>query len=250
MTESISEERIVITAEPSPSRGKIADRKTIVYETLVDQTVIKLRGERLKTGMFATFFFIAPPAEEIQLVSVSKFYEPFMILSGKYAIDYYRKSAYTIKLDKEAHEVQLLGQQFKPEQPKETTYGEKQNILKLEGEERITKEYKASLVLDQSGRDFAPERLPSAPSERNPQKILAESGTQEIPEDADLNIIRARILKRPNDVNRVVTELFEVNERVVIYAPRYKLTYKDTVTGKEKAIIIDGVTAKRIYTRP
>lgn len=247
MTESLSEEKIVITVDPSPTREKIVDRKTIVYETLVDPTVIKLRGERLKTRIFSKLFFITPPPEEIQFVSITKYYEPFIIISGKYAIDYYRKSTYTIKIDKEAQEVILLDKQFKPEQTK-NNYGENQNAIKLESEERITKEYNASLVLDRSGKDIAPERLPSAPSERNPQKTLTEVGAEEIPADMDLNIIQARILKRPKDINRIVSELFEVKERVVIYTPRYKLTYRDTVTGKERTLIFDAVTAKRIYT--
>jgi hypothetical protein len=82
----------------------------------------------------------------------------------------------------------------------------------------------------------------------NPEKLLTECGVEEVPEDADLNIIQARILKRPKDIKRIVNELIEVNERVVIYVPRFKLVYRNTITGKEKAIEFDGVTGKRIYT--
>lgn len=247
LTESVSEEKIVISADSSPSHEKIVDRKTIVYETLVDSTVIKLKGEQLKTQMFTKFFFLKPPREEIQLISINKYYEPFIVISGKYAIDYYRKSAYTIKLDKEAREVILLNQQFKPEQSKDS-YGENHSMIRLEGEERIMREFSASLILDRSGQDIPPERLPSAPSERDPEKILKECGVEGIAEDADLNVIQCRILKRPKDINRIVKELIEVNERVVIYAPRFRLVYRDTITGSEKTIEFDGVTAKRIYT--
>jgi hypothetical protein len=247
LTESIAEEKIVISANSSPSHEKIVDRKTIVYETLVDPTVIKLNGEKLKTHIFTKFFFLKPPREEIQLISINKYYEPFIVISGKYAIDYYRKSAYAIKLDKEAQEVILLNQQLKPEQSKDP-YGENRNMIRLEGEERIMKEFNASLILDRSGQDIPPERLPAAPSERDPEKTLAECGVEEIAEDADLNVIQSRILKRPKDINRIVNELIEVNERVVIYAPRFRLVYRDTITGSEKALEFDGVTAKRIYT--
>lgn len=246
LTESLSDQKIVISPDPSPSHEKIIGRKTIVYETLVDPTVIKLKGEKLKTVLFTKLFFFRPPPEEIQLVSINKYYEPFIVISGKYAIDYYRKSAFTIRLDKEAREVILLNQRFRPEQSKDP-YGENHNVIKLEGEERIMKEFNDSLILDRSGKDIRPERLPSGPSERNPEKLLTESGVKEIAEDTDLNIIRSRILKRPKDINRIVNELIEVNERVVIYAPRFRLVYRDTITGSEKALEFDGVTAKRIY---
>jgi hypothetical protein len=246
-SESLSDEKIAITAESSPSHERIVDRKTIIYETLVDPTVIKLSGEKLKTQIFTKFLFLKPYREDIQFVSINKYYEPFIVISGKYAIDYYRKSAYTLKLDKEVREVILVNQQYKPEQSNDP-YNDKRSVVRLEGEERIMKEIKASLVLDQSGQDIPPERLPSAPSERNSEKLLTECGVEEIAEDADLNIIQARILKRPKDIKRIVNELIEVNERVVIYVPRFKLVYRNTITGREKAIDFDGVTGKRIYT--
>jgi hypothetical protein len=280
LTESVSDEKIVISANPATSQEKIVekkalspaenpshentaettgdtssshehivDRKTIIYETLVDPTVIKLNGEKLKTQIFTKFLFLKPYREDIQFVSINKYYEPFVVVSGKYSIDYYRKSAYAFKLDKEVREVIVLNQQFKPEQSKDP-YDQKRNMIKLEVEERIMKEINASLVVDRSGQDIPPERLPSAPSERNPEKLLTECGVQEIPEDADLEIIQSRILKRPKDINRIVNEFIEVNERVVIYAPRFKLVYRNTLTGREKAIEFDGVTGKQIYIHP
>jgi hypothetical protein len=40
-----------------------------------------------------------------------------MVISGKYSVDYYRKCAYTVKVDKEVREVVLLDQKFDPSQP-------------------------------------------------------------------------------------------------------------------------------------
>lgn len=249
LTESISDEKIAISTETSPSHEKIVDRKTVVYETLVDPTVIKVTGEKLKTQLFSRFGFFKPYREEVQFVSINKYYEPYIVISGKYAIDYYRKSAYTFRLDKEVLEVILLDHQFEPQQSTDS-YSQSRKVIRLDGEERITKEFSASLILDLTGQEVAPERLPSAPSERNPEKTLAEFGVEEIADDADLNIIQSRILNRPKDINRIVNEFFEVNERVVIYAPRFKIVYRNTRTGKEKAMEFDGVTAKRIHARP
>lgn len=250
MTEAVSGEKIVISTETIPSNEKIAERKTIVYETRIDSTVIKVAGEKLKAQLFARFGFMKPKPEEIRLISVDKHYEPYMVISGKYAIDYYRKCAYMIRVDKKVLEVILLNHRFEPNRPIDR-YAIDHNVIKLEGEERLMNEVKASLILDKSGQEVPLKELPSAPSERNPKKILAEFGVKEIAPDVDLGIIRSRILKRPRDINRLVKELFQVSERAVIYTPRFRVSYRNAKTGEEKTVEFDGVTAERIQrTRP
>jgi hypothetical protein len=252
LTETVSDEKIVISTEPMPGNEscnqKIAERRTIVYETLVDPTVIKVAGEKLKDQLFARFGFLKPKPEEVQLVSMDKYYEPYMVISGKYLIDYYRKCTYAVNVGKEVLEVILLNSKFEPEQPMDSSARD-HKIIKLEGEERLTNEAKASLVLDRSGQDVTLDKLSSAPSERHPSKILAKFGVEEIAQDADLDIIRSRIIKRPKDINRLVNELFEVDERVVIYTPRFRVLYRNVKTGEEKMMEFDGVTARRIQSK-
>jgi hypothetical protein len=249
LTETASDEKIVISTEPmpgnEPSNEKIVERKTIVYETLVDPTVTKVAGEKIKDQLFSRFGFLKPKPEEIQLVSIDKYYEPYIMISGNYLIDYYRKCAYTVKVDNEVLEVILLNNKFEPKQSMDS-YAKDYNVIKLEGEERLTKENKASLILDRHGQDVTLDRLSTAPSERHTKKILAEFHVEEIAQDVDLDIIRSRILKRPNDINRLVSEIFEIDERVVIYAPRFRLSYRRVKSGEERTVEFDGVTAKRI----
>jgi len=249
LTETISDQKIAISTEPmpgnEPSNEKIVERKTIVYETLVDSTVIRVAGEKLKDQLFARFGFFKPKPEEIQLVSIDKYYEPFIVMSGKYVIDYYRICTYSVEVDEDVLEVILLNNKFEPKQSIDKS-SKDHKVIKLEGEERLTKEAKASLVLDGSGQDVTLDKLSSAPSERHPRKILAKFGVEEIAQVADLDIIRSRIIKRPKDINRLVNELFEVYERVVIYTPRFRVLYRNVNTGEEKAIEFDGVTGKRI----
>lgn len=247
LTESVSEEKIVISSEAAgttPSSEKIAERNTIVHETRIEPTVIETIGEKIKTQLFARFGFIKPKPEEIQLVSIDKYYEPYMKVSGKYAIDYYRECTYTVRVGNKVQEVILSNQRYKPNQS--TDFHAKDGMIRLQGEERLTTEIKTSLVLDRFGQEVAPRELPSAPSEKNPKEILAALGVKEIAPDFDLDIIRSKILKRPKDVNRLVKELFEVNERAIIYTPRFRVQYTNVRTGEGKAIEIDGVTAQRI----
>ena len=249
MSETVSDERAVISTEAmpdnEPSNEKVVERKKIVYQTLVDPTVIKMAGEKIKDQLFARFGFLKPKPTEIQLVSIDKYYEPFIVISGKYLIDYYRKCAYTVNVDKDVLEVILLNNKFTLDQLTDPS-GKDHNTIKLQGEERLTRETKASLVLDSSGQDVTLDKLSSAPSERHPKKILAEFAVEEVAQNADLDIIRSRIIKRPKDINRLVNELFEVDERVVIYTPRFRLMYKNARTGEEKTAEFDGLTAKRI----
>jgi len=246
MSESVSEEKIVATTTSTPSPcEKIAERKTVVYETRIDPNVIKTIGEKSKTQLFTKLGFIKSNPGEIQLVAIDKYYEPYMAISGRYIIDYYRKSTYTIKVDNRVQEVILSSQKHKPNQPADP-HAKDYNIVKLPAEERLTTETKATLILDTFGQKIAPKDLPSAPPEKNPKEILTTFGVKEITADTDLDTIRAKLIKRPKDTNKIITELFEINERTIIYTPRYRALYTNLKTGETKATEFDGITAQRV----
>lgn len=236
-------------AEMKPVPERIVKRKTIVYKTLVDPTVVKITGEKVKHRVFLRFGFLTPKPEEVQYVSMDKYYEPYIVVSGKYSIDYYRKRVYTVEVDGDVQEVTLLKQTFKPVPPKKAAK-KAYKVIRLVGEERLFFEDAAYLILDKKGREVAPEQVPQAPSEEEPDKILTEFGEKikklEIPADTEVGLIRSRIMKRPSDIERVVEELFEVSERAIIYAPIYEVGFQNIKTGDVKALKIDGITAKVI----
>jgi len=247
LTESVSEEKIVISSETPVSNEKIAERNTIVYETRTEPNVIKTIGENIKTQLFTRFGFIKSRPEDIQLVSIDKYYEPYITVSGRYFIDYYRKCTYTLEVDNKVQEVILSNQKYRLNQSK----GPSTNLLKIHGEERLTNEVKASLVLDKLGQEVAPEELTPTTVEESPNEILTALGVKEVAQDTDLAFIRSRIFKRPKNINRVVTELFEVTERAIIYTPRFRVLYTNIKTGEMKAMEFDGITAQRIqHPRP
>lgn len=234
-------------AEIKPVPERIVERKVIVYRTLVDPTVVKITGEKMKNKLFVRLGFLKPKPEEVQYVSIDKYYEPYIVVSGKYSIDYYRKRVYTLEVDENVREVILLKQTFKPvppEKPAKKAY----KVIRLVGEERLFYEDKAYLILDKTGREVAPEQVPQAPSEEEPDKILAEFGEKirklEVPADMEVGVIRSKIVRRPLDIERVVEELFEVSERAIIYTPIYEVKFQNTKTGEVKTLKIDGITAK------
>jgi len=221
---------------------KIVRRKTVVYSTLVDPTVIKVTGERLKRRLFTKFGILKPNPAFIQLVSMEKYYEPYIVISARYFLNYYRMCAYTISIDNDVREVILLDQKFDPVKYQNSTAS-----IKLEGEERLVIEKKAFFMLAKDGQEANLETLPSAPSEKNPEKTIAKHGITEIDSEADVDFVRKRLVHRPENLSRIVDEVFEVGERVVIYAPRFKLTYVNAYTYQEKSMEFDGVTSKRIH---
>jgi hypothetical protein len=225
----------------STCTDNIVPRKTVVYETLVDPTVIKVAGERLKRQLFKKFRILEPKSVPIELVSITKYYEPFIVISGRYFLDYYRMCDYTVPIDGDVSEVILLGQKFYPEKSESSI-----SRIRLEGEERLVVEKKAFFMLGENGQEANLETLPSAPSEKNPEETIAKYGIKEIESEADVDIVRKSLVHRPENLSRIVNEVFEIGERVVIYAPRFKLTYVNAYTYQEKSVEFDGVTAKRM----
>jgi len=236
--------------EISHTPEKVPERKTVVYKTLVDPTVIKIAGEKLKTRLFTRFWFLRPAPEEIQNVSVEKHYEPYFLVDGDYTIDYYRKRYYTFNIDEKVQEVIILDKTLKPDLPKKFTKTPYKSIT-LEGEERLLYKNKACLVLDETGHEVDPKRVPAAPSEEHPKKVLADlRETMEKLKAApnkEVYVLRSKIVRRPPDAERVVQELFNVSERSVIYVPVYKLTFKNARTDEVKTAKIDGVTGRAIW---
>ncbi len=225
----------------SSGTDQIVPRKTVVYETLVDPTVIKVAGERIKRQLFGRYQFWKSKSGPIELFSMEKYYEPFIVISGRYFIDYYRLCDYTVYIDNDVNEVILLNQKFYPEKNQNSTAR-----IRLDGEERLAFEKKAFFMLAENGQEANIETLPSAPSEKVPEETIAKYGIKEIESQADVDFVRKRLVSRPESLSRIVSEVFEINERVVIYAPRFKLTYLNASTYQKKSVEFDGVTAKRI----
>jgi len=229
-----------------PMPEKIAKRKVIVYKTLVDSTIVKLAAEKTKDKVFRRYGFLKPPADQIQQVSFEKDYEPYFVVEAKYTIDYYRGRTYTIPIDENAQEIVLLKQTLKPEPTKEWR---KNKTIKIEGEERLIHEGKAYLVLDVNGREVSAKRMPSAPQEEHPKKILAEYESArklDFDPNKEIEVLKSKIAKRPREIKRIVNELFEVSDRAVIYIPIYRVRFQNTKTDEQKTVKFDGVTAQLI----
>ena len=230
MNETVLVEPVVITAETPSIKERIAKRKNIVYESVVDPELIKIACVKLKKQLFAKFAFIwfQPKLEEIQFVSLEKYYEPYIVISGKYFINYLRKSTYTLEVPEEVREIILSSDSYVPETSKSI------KIVNLQAKERLIHEAKTFLIVDKDGQDSNHVKLPHVPPAKSPKKAIKKLGIEELDENADVNFVKEIILKRPKDISKIIEEIFEVTERTVIYCPRYKLLFRWVKTGEKK----------------
>jgi len=238
--------------EISPIPEKISKRKVIVYKSRVDPTIVKLTAEKMKYKLFAKFGFSKRRSEEIRVVSVDKYYEPYILIDAKYSIQYFKKRVYTLDVDPETEEAKILGESYKPEIEASPSgeAGEPRKVIRLEAQLWSSYQDKAYLVLDREGKEIPPDQVPAAPSEDHPEKILKEfskkTGRVQVSPRKEIEMVKARIVKRPSDIAKIEDEMFQISEHAVIYSPIYEITFRNVRTGEERLVKIDGVSAKII----
>ena len=236
-------------SEFPPVPEKISKQKVIVYKSRVDPTIVKLTAEKMKYKLFGKFGLSKRKSEEIRVVSVDKYYEPYTLIDAKYNIRYFKRRTFTLNADSETEEAKVLGESFVPEAVAGEA-GETGKAITLEAELWSSYDDKAYLVLDKEGKEIPPDQVPAAPSEDHPEKILKEfgkkSGAVKGSPRKDIDMVKSRIVKRPSDIAEIEEELFDISEHAVIYSPLYEITFRNVRTGDEKVVKIDGVSAKII----
>lgn len=244
MSELVSTQKIITLAISTSMKENIAARRTVVYQTLMDPATVRIEGEKNKNKLFKKFLFKITNPEEIEFVSIAKYYEPYIVISGRHLIDYYRKCTYSINVDKNVQEVILLNRTFTPTHTQYISGSE--SGIKVDGEERLVKETRGFLILDRYGQDTKLSQIPSAACEENPQELIKTFQMPEITSDLDLQVIHRKIVLHPNNISRIVNEELEIDERSVIYTPRFRLIYRCQRIGKEDYMDFDGITLRRV----
>ena len=226
---------------------EIVKRKIIVYKPRIDIKTVRATAEKMKTQLFRKFVFMKPKPEEVQLVSINRYFEPYVVVDGEYSIDYSKNWVHNIQVDDTMQDLTLFGEKVRPK----TLRGNLQipcKILQLTGEGRFKLEAKAHIIFDKQWREVGLEQLPFVPFEEQPEKILSnvdqEFGNAEMAAEKEVEILKSRIVRRPSEILSIHNELFKVSERAVIYKPMYKVTVRNVKTKKETTMIIDAITGK------
>jgi len=223
---------------------KVVGREIVILKGRIDPTMARLLGEKVKRKFFVRLGLLRPKPEEIQLISVDKYYEPYIVVGGKYAVDYCKRYVFLVKVNEKVESLVILGKKFKPEPSS--------GAVRFEGEGHFHYEDQAYFILDRMGREVVPEQLSYAPFEEEPknlEEISRKSREVKISPQQEIEFLRSRIVNRPSGVDEVTKEWFEVNQRTVIYIPTYELIFQNVKTGKEAIVEIDGITGKIIRYR-
>lgn len=225
----------------------MVERKAIVLRPRLDHTVINQVAEKLKGKLFTRMRFIKPKPSEVQLTSMKRYYEEYLIIRGKYSLDHCKKLAYTLEVDKDAQKVFILNETFKPDPSDDPNFGD-YKAIKLMGVVSFHHENEARFILDNKGREIGAERMRIILNEEWRREELTESGLEErlsrlqISPEEEVNFLRSRLVKRPTNVGEVIKEILEIDERRIFHCPMYQLRFKSTRTGKEANVRIDGIT--------
>jgi hypothetical protein len=221
---------------------KIVDTRTIILKSKLDSNSVKLQGEKLKTSFFARFGFLKPKPKDIQLIAFSKYYEPYIVIGGKYSIDYCKKHNYALKVEDRTRAMFIDGKKMKPEP---MSLQDKAKVIKLVGEEHSHYENETYVILDRMLQEVSSDNLFFAPFENEYETQPAADFDLKKPQislEEEITFLRSRVAKRPADVAEIIREKFEINERTIIYSPVYELTYKNMKNGKNATAIINGIT--------
>lgn len=224
---------------------KIAERKTLILRPRLDDLVVHSQGEALEANFLSKHGLLSHKSKDTSFVASSKYYEPFIVLGGRYSIDYCKRHVYDIEVGHETQKMRFGGEVFKCE----SSPSQISKTLKIAGEEHLHYEKDTYLILDRFMMEVSPKRFPMAPFETGPENS-AESDLDlrkaKISLESEIEFLRSRIVQRPSDVSEVIRENFEITQRLIVYRPFYELAFQNFISGEPFTTVIDGITGEMI----
>ncbi|NIW51146.1 MAG: hypothetical protein GWN17_02780, partial [Candidatus Korarchaeota archaeon] len=178
--------------------------------------------EKLKSRLFTRRGFLKPKSEEVRLITVDKYYEPYIVVGGKYAIDYCKKRVSTdgkasFHYEDKAHCVlDMMGHEIDPKRlPFSSSRGRTLEELARTGTKLVP--FSSSKGRTVEGLAKARTKLvPFSSSRGRTLEELARTGTKlvevKISSEEEIDFLRSKIVNRPSDVGEVIEEIFEVSE--------------------------------------
>ena len=220
--------------------------KIIVLRPLMTKDEIDELVEEKKTDYFR-HLLRKPDKSEVHVHSIVLTYEPYMIISGKYEADFYRKAVHTIKVDNNVREV-VLQEGIFPTSSKSSVLGKMEgkrskNKIDLELEEHVFVELETEITIDQHGKERKMTyKVHSNTQENYPNKILEKNNKKdfEFTKEFAIQKLKDKLSEREIDSDvRDLNENFTVNEIFQVYIP----IYEARLVGPRKKVEIMRVDA-------
>jgi hypothetical protein len=230
--------------------------KTVVLRPLLDSDEVSQIVENRKTSLFRKMLQ-KPKKSEVHVHSIKLFYEAFLILSGKYTANYYRKNIHTIPVDPTVKEI-IIGDEIFPVKQRRGIMGKlstkiqtttkRKNRIDLELEEHVFLEEEQEIAFDHHGKEIkmpykTSSKLIESYPKRTLEKIKQTVKKPEITYDAAVQRLVSKLKKSVSIGRRNMQEKIITNEIIELYVP----IYEARLIGPKKNVRlmrIDGIRKK------
>ena len=230
--------------------------KTVVLRPLLDSDEVSQIVENRKTSLFRKMLQ-KPKKSEVHVHSIKLFYEAFLILSGKYTANYYRKNMHTIPVDPTVKEI-IIGDEIFPVKQRKGIMGKlstkiqtttkRKNRINLELEEHVFLEEEQEIAFDHHGKEIkmpykTSSKLIESYPKRTLEKIKQTVKKPEITYDAAVQRLVSKLKKSVSIGRRNMQEKIITNEIIELYVP----IYEARLIGPKKNVRlmrIDGIRKK------
>jgi len=230
--------------------------KIVVLRPTIDLSDAEQIVENRKTSRFRSMLQ-KPSKTDVHVHSLKLSYEAFLILSGKYNADFYRKVIQTINVKPNVKEILVGGYTFPVKQGKGVlgrlrtkvkSSTRKKNQIDLEIEEHVFLEEEKEVAFDHHGKEIKmPYKMSSRLIESYPRRTLGKVKNNvkkpEITYAAAADKLIARLKKSVTISRRNLVEKVVVNEIIELYVP----IYEARLIGPKKNVRImriDGIRKK------
>jgi len=230
--------------------------KTVVLRPLLDSDEVSQIVENKKTSLFRKMLQ-KPKKSEVHVHSIKLFYEAFLILSGKYTANYYRKNIHTIPVDPTVKEI-IIGDEIFPVKQRRGIMGKlstkiqtttkRKNRIDLELEEHVFLEEEQEIAFDHHGKEIkmpykTSSKLIESYPKRTLEKIKQTVKKPEITYDAAVQRLVSKLKKSVSIGRRNMQEKIITNEIIELYVP----IYEARLIGPKKNVRlmrVDGIRKK------
>ena len=228
--------------------------KTVVLRPILDPDDAQQIVENRKTSLFRSMLQ-KPKKTEVHTHSLKLSYEAFLILSGKYNADFYRKVIHTIDVESTVKEI-VVGDDTFPIKRGKGVIGKlgtkikssarKKNQVDLELEEHVFLEEDKEVAFDHHGKEIKmPYKMSSDLIESYPRRTLEKTKNSikkpEITYDAAAERLITKLKKSVSIGRRNLQEKITINEIIELYVP----IYEARLIGPKKNVRIMRIDAIR-----
>ena len=207
----------------------------MVLRPILDYNEAEQIVENRKTSLFRSMLQ-KPKKTEVHVHSIKLSYEAFLILSGKYNADFYRKTIHTISVDPDVREI-IIGDDVFPITKGKGVLGKlntkikksagRKNQVDLELEEHVYIDDEQEVAFDHHGKEIKmPYKMSSRLIESYPRRTLEKTKNNvkkpEITYDAAVTRLTSKLKKSVSIGRRNLQEKTTINEIIELYVPIYE----------------------------